>query len=449
MPKILILADDLTGANDTGAAIRALGHEVYTVVHHESNQEHLESYYCVSVNLDSRNLSAAQAAEIVHQATNRFADKQIQLYAKRIDSTLRGNLVSECDALLEELGSAYIMAITPAFPNAGRTYYDDTVFVNGIPLLETVAAKDPKSPATSNSPAEIFKARSQFGVGRIPLEALQGPEIELIHLLNLQIQNGNRNIIFEAKSNEDLQRIAAALLKLETPFCVADSGPLTAAVAKFWESGTYAERDDVLAVVGSVNEVTKEQIKYLLADKAVCAAVLDVEQLLTSPDNREHAIQQAIDTLLRPTGGAKSKRLLMLSSVMSEKRVSLKAYSERDNKDEEKLSRRINHALAQAAYRVCLKERGIGGLFICGGDITVAVCEVFGASGMRVLDEVIPLAVCGELMAENGTPYLVITKGGMVGRTDSVAVCMDDLREKLQKRGRKDGKETDYCSSNG
>ena len=103
MNKILILADDLTGANDTGAAISGFGWNTMSVVDADTVPGDLEDYSCISVNLDSRGLKPQKAYEMTARAARTFGGPHIGLYSKRIDSTLRGNLGAECDALLDVL----------------------------------------------------------------------------------------------------------------------------------------------------------------------------------------------------------------------------------------------------------------------------------------------------------------------------------------------------------
>ena len=121
MNKILILADDLTGANDTGAAIGRFGWNTVSIVNAGQRPLNLEDYSCISVNLDSRSLKPEEAYEMTADTARDLRTLKIGLYSKRIDSTLRGNLGAESDALLdvltEEEKKDWAALIVPAFPH--------------------------------------------------------------------------------------------------------------------------------------------------------------------------------------------------------------------------------------------------------------------------------------------------------------------------------------------
>ena len=60
--------------------------------------------------------------------------------------TLRGNLGSETDAMLDCLGSDFIAVSAPCFPSSGRTLVGGYLLVDGLPLHKTNIAIDPKTP---------------------------------------------------------------------------------------------------------------------------------------------------------------------------------------------------------------------------------------------------------------------------------------------------------------
>ncbi|MDE6168597.1 MAG: four-carbon acid sugar kinase family protein, partial [Acetatifactor sp.] len=138
MSRILIVADDLTGANDTGVRFAKCGAKVFTVLDKEHvNWEKAGDCDCITLSTDSRGLPPREAYERVHRAVRKFSGRETILYSKRIDSTLRGNLGAETDAMLDALADDRMAVVVPAFPEAGRTYVGGHLLVCGVPLFRT------------------------------------------------------------------------------------------------------------------------------------------------------------------------------------------------------------------------------------------------------------------------------------------------------------------------
>ena len=287
MPQILILADDMTGANDTGCAIHELGIDVCSVNDLSLPAPLAENFQCLSVNLNSRSLPPKDAAQAVNQAATRFSSPDTILYSKRIDSTLRGNLGSECTALLDWLDNGASCIVVPSFPTAGRVYQNGIVSVHGIPLNQTAAAQDPEHPICTSSPAQIFQMQTDLSLRAIPLDTVRSPSSLLSQIKSCYEQHV-RIILIEAVTLSDLDQIAEAVIKSEIAFVCVDPGPFTASVAKhltFYQASSppalpTPRGHKTLLVIGSVNAVTRQQASYRSAHRAMTPVLLDVEQLL-------------------------------------------------------------------------------------------------------------------------------------------------------------------------
>jgi uncharacterized protein YgbK (DUF1537 family) len=91
----------------------------------------------------------------------------------------------------------------------------------------------------------------------------------------------------------------------------------------------------------------------------------------------------------------------------------------------------INTAVAEITYRVISSGKGFRGMYTCGGDITVAVCDRLKNIGLKLLGEVLPLASYGEIIGGEFPGLKIVTKGGMVGEADAIVACVRYLKEKL------------------
>ena len=151
MTQVLALADDLTGALEVGAKFAAEG--IASVITTDASLECTAPVLVIDT--ETRHLppelAAAQITRVLEQAHKRG----VRLIYKKTDSTLRGNIAAELEALGAFYGTRVVYA--PAYPAMGRTVTDGRLYVNGVPLEQTSFAQDPLNPITdSRVPAGIF-----------------------------------------------------------------------------------------------------------------------------------------------------------------------------------------------------------------------------------------------------------------------------------------------------
>jgi uncharacterized protein YgbK (DUF1537 family) len=117
--------------------------------------------------------------------------------------------------------------------------------------------------------------------------------------------------------------------------------------------------------------------------------------------------------------------------IYPEKRVAFEDYAARYGCTFDDLSRKINDGFAEIAWQILHQEPDFRALYTCGGDITVAVCKRIKSPGLKLLDEVLPLAAYGEVTGGDFTGLKVISKGGMVGEPNAIVLCTNYLKEVL------------------
>lgn len=168
MPQCVVIADDLTGANATGVLLKKMNYKAYTVMNAERIElSTLSDCDCVLYPTDSRGVDAQIAYNRVHNVCNLLKNDEVKVYAKRIDSTLRGNLGSETDAMLDCLGEDYVAIVAPCFPSSGRIVIGGYMLVDGIPLHKTNIAIDPKTPVKVSEVEVLFREQSKYQVSSI------------------------------------------------------------------------------------------------------------------------------------------------------------------------------------------------------------------------------------------------------------------------------------------
>jgi len=216
-----IIADDLTGAGDTGIQYQKAGHRVYVSL----NAKHIDipdDADVIIINSDSRYLSPKEAYECVSTTAITCKAKGITQFYKKIDSTLRGNIKEEIDGLLDALDFSAAI-ISPSAPDINRTVKRGYCFIGDVMIHNSESGKDLLNPVSSSYIPDHFLSN---GINRsvvLSVEELNKPFYELKKIIEHLIASGIRYIICDAESKNDLASISE-LRNMEDLLLVGSSG---------------------------------------------------------------------------------------------------------------------------------------------------------------------------------------------------------------------------------
>ena len=211
--RLGIIADDLTGAADTGIQFAKRSFRTTLL---PFSLESIGPLCClheaqiVALNTDTRGMQAELAYDTVRNAAALLMQTlHPQSVYKKIDSTLRGNVGAEIKAVLDATGSK-IAILAPAFPAYNRTTKEGIHFVDGQPLSRTEAASDPVSPVDESHIPTLIRAQTGLKVGHIGLKEVRRGPVSLQHSIAQHIGAGEKIIVFDAVTDDDLGNIAEA-----------------------------------------------------------------------------------------------------------------------------------------------------------------------------------------------------------------------------------------------
>lgn len=432
MPKCVVIADDLTGANATGVLLKKMDYSAYTVM----NAERLEltsakDCDCLLYPTDSRGVDADVAYNRVYNVCGLLKSDEVKLYSDRIDSTLRGNIGSEADAMLDCLGEDYVAVVAPCFPSSGRIVIGGYMLVNGRPLHKTDIAIDPKTPVTVSEVAALFRQQSKYRVSSILMKDLMHGKHYLADLMVKCVQGGSRILVTDCVTQEDLDLIADAVITSKLKIVAVDPGVFTATLArKLIVPSKKPEKSRILAVVGSVNPNTRLQMEQLWLSQRTHNVFVNTKTLLEGEEDWKREVGRVTDAILAEAD-KNSVCTVTGDGIYPENRIDFKPYMEKHRCSMDDVTDRINSAFAEITYRIFKAEPTFKGLYTSGGDVTVAVCERFKTAGLCLIDEVLPLAAYGQFLKGEFDGVHIITKGGSQGAEDAINRCITYLKEKL------------------
>ena len=391
MNRYLIVADDFTGANDTGVQMkrRGLPTTVIFAGHPVPGGEG-----SVVIDTESRGLTGQEAGAVTAGALQGVDLDGFRCVIKKVDSTLRGNVAEEILAVDRAYGSELVV-FAPALPALGRTTEGGVHMLKGVPLCQTELAKDPKKPVREDNLKKILERVYDEPVTHVGLEDIRAGKIDL---------TGGRVFTFDAALDGDLR--AVILAAMATGKKVLWVG--TAAIA---DSLMELERKThpALGVVASVSSVTRGQ---------------PVHDLLAGRDTPAPYVEKTVESLL-----AGKDTILLSSSSYDRDQLAL---SEEEGKKKGMVTSQVSEyvqALMGAMTVEILQKAPVSGVFLTGGDTAMGVLGTAKADGSEILAEILVGIPMLKVVGGSLDGVKVVTKAGAFGQEDAILFAMRKLKE--------------------
>jgi len=377
---VALIADDLTGACDAGALFAGRG-RVSVIVGAGAVDPARD---VVALDTESRAVSPVEARHRMRAVARRLGARlHTGLLFKKIDSTLRGPVGGEVEALQDASGRRTVL-VCPAFPEQGRTVVDGLLRIDGTLAHATSVGLDPAYPGATSDVAEILRRGARRAIRHLPLGCVRGGRE---HLLTTLARAGVGILSADAETDADLDALAAAATSPDV--VLAGSAGLARAVAA--QLGREGPRVALpggrawLIVAGSLHPATRAQLRTLEAAGVAGVAV---------DEGREPDLA-AVAWALR--GG----RPAFLTTV------------ERAAGTPSARSRAAT-ALAEAAARL-LAQSPPSLVAVTGGDTAYALLMALGADHLELSGSPASGLALADLVVDGAPPLAVLTKAGGFG----------------------------------
>ncbi|MGI9862116.1 four-carbon acid sugar kinase family protein [Moorella naiadis] len=436
MEQIAIIADDLTGANDTGAQFCQHGFKTMVIIDVDTVADTLNlggnNKDVWAINADTRHLTAREAYQRVYDLTEILKRAGIGHIYKKIDSTLRGHPGAELEAVMDAW-EADLALVVPAFPANRRVVREGYLVIEEeqeVAATGMPAAGEEKTPIC-HIPA-VLQQEMQRRVGQVNLTAVRQGIMALARTLE-SAKKENQVLVLDAVDNNDLQVIGQAIKLLPRGVVLAGAAGMAAHLTAAWDlkaiyqvSGVEPwasfsftcpsnlkarqvpsdEAGKILLIAGSRNPVTADQVQRLAAIYCCRLVEVDTEAIIAGNAKAE------TERVLKAVAQAATKKDLLIVAVNSLFRQSPM------NNGNGSAGAAIAATLGIITSKL-LANKEIKSLVVTGGDTAVHVCRTLGARGINLVAELLPGIPLGYLEGGRAGGLPIVTKAGGFGPPDA------------------------------
>lgn len=432
---MLIIADDLTGALDTGVQFSKKGIRVKTICHPgDVDLISQKTFPVVVINSDSRHCTPEEAYRRVKAICQKGDAEGYDYFYKKTDSALRGNIGAELSAAMDGINASRACFV-PAFPDAGRVTRGGIHSWNGVPIHQTAFGSDRLNPVVTSNVAELIH--------------LQTDRKTLVHELEPESSDDGQNAdavkpedslreedagsgrpgggaqaegihIYDAVTNQDLRKIAAGIdtsafrimagcagfagflpdfLKLETGY-----------------TGNCAEYKGMLVLSGSIHPVSIGQIDYA-KKKGMPECRIEAKLRLS---REPVGALPGKETISQWEEALKKAPFALILDSLDAKEGETAEYAAKQGMEPGQIHQVISRNMADiaAAFLEKLDKKPL--LFVIGGDTLAAVIKRLGCREIIPMKELDEGTVYSEGVCEGGSVLPLITKSGGFGGEDTI-----------------------------
>ena len=447
MIQLGTVADDLTGATTAAAMFARSG--ISAIAYRDldaAEKTGPADADAVLLSTGSRAMKPEDAYKTVSRACTLLRDWGATRFQKRIDTTLRGGIGSEIDAMLDVLGDDCLAVVVPSMPQNHRIVVGGYSLIDGNLLARTEVRNDVRTPVHESFIPRLLSGQTRRPVEQMTAECLpEGSKGIAKRLKNLYNQ-GVRVVVADAVSMDDIRLIAAACLQLDLPLLSVDPGPFTACLM----SGACMEKSKiavppaeskgtVLVAVGSTTVYSRRQIEELCADPRTGRVVVHPDRFLKGDAERGAEVARAAAEAAAMLNREPALRAIVLDAATEASRFGAAEEQQRDDARAVSGQDPVVDALGRS-LKIILSAREnisrVSGLYVTGGDTMAAILAQLDVDCVRVHDYIVPQVDLCRVIGGRLDGMLVASKGGLVG-DEKIAllivkkILQEAAREKL------------------
>ncbi len=413
MIKLLVIADDFTGAMDTGVQFKAKGSliQIASAKWIDSLLKSDRDLQVLIVDAETRHMTAQDAYQTVYQIVQSAVKAGVPCIYKKTDSGLRGNIGSELTAALNASGNKQLHFI-PAFPLINRITVNGVHYINGEPVAQSVFGKDPFEPVHSSQVKEIIRSQSSVHT----------------HLMGSTVPDilPQGILVYDSATDENLKQIAQTLKRRGELNLLAGCAGFASVLPDLLDLDRLEPQfppvpQKLLVICGSINPITLRQLDEVQQAGALRIQLTPEQKLddswLTSPNG----LQVTSEWMAQ----LKDAPLAIVEGNQTEEGDATQRCAARMGMDLEQVRAQISRTMGGVLER--LLSLGLDAtILVTGGDTLLAFLQRVGQDKLIPLGELAPGVVLSQIEYRR-KKYAILSKSGGFG-SDRLLL---DLKEKL------------------
>lgn len=405
MIELLIIADDLTGAIDTGVQLAKQGISTSVIIEPQLNVKQTISANDAQVlvfNTESRHINPKEAAQRIKKVVSCSKTAGIKRFYKKTDSTMRGNIGSELEAFLIETGKRSVPFI-PAHPKLKRFTRNGFHFLENELLHETAFGHDPLEPIKTSYIPELLHQQTA-----IPLHLIDTHKFQ-------DIPEEPGIIVFDCDSEKDLKKIGKLLFSHELDSAISGSAAMAELLPDLLKlkpkaSDRIVPKNPSIIINGSLNKISFEQVNYA-GDYGI--NVVTIPEELFAETNLENN-QQLNDLIAQIRNKIHRGQSVILNSTHLDNLENSTRQMNTKTNNHGMVSRQIGLIVAKILSSVHIKA-----MVVIGGDTLMGIMKAIGCKSIAPKSEILS-GVALSLACKNDEIIQVITKPGGYGEKDVI-----------------------------
>jgi uncharacterized protein YgbK (DUF1537 family) len=409
MNRMIILADDLTGANDTAIQFVNRGLSAVVITRTERfNPDLYKDYDVIAVSTNSRGMSSVDAYNTVRKTIQKWKSGGSCFFYKKIDSVLRGNPGEELAAVIDELGIPLVV-VAPSFP-ANQSILEHGRLSSGTGIVNAV---------------QVLSKGINRKVESIPLEEIRRGEKNTINYIMDHHAGGTTVFVADAVIDADLEMIYRFSMRLGKPLVLAGAAAFASHIAadmenvtgrSSWQADLVSLRSSgsALVIAGTRQGETVAQITTLSRILSIPIIRFKVDYVIEG--KTKEAIIKSFDEVAQQM---RQKQNICIVAVESMFKSTIPLGDVARHAETETTGNAIAEALGILTKK--LLEAFEFSVMICtGGDTSLGVCSSLEITSIQPVVEICPGIPLGKIIAGPHEGRYIITKSGRFGDTGSL-----------------------------
>lgn len=391
---VRLIADDLTGAADAGAALMRAGHRARIVLTPDDPSWSDTGATVVIIDSDTREADAPAAVAALRCIAAKLPRNSCVF--KKIDSSLRGNIPQEVAGLRAAIGNPPVI-FSAAFPQGERYTRNGVQYIGDVPLhhsrIWANAAVDP--------PRSTEQVMADLASAVVPLNVVRAAAGNLAARLEYLDANHCAVALCDAETDQDLDAIVEAALRSHRRVMWVGAAGLAAAVGRALYRGAPTivrgrhegkRVTGFLAIIGSHSDIARRQA-YRLIESGAQMIELSSEDLALGDPLVLETLQRAVCDQ-----ASKSSTVVIVAGRVEGENASI-----------------IGRAFAQVTTPA-IPEAGL--LILSGGATARKALNGCGIRSLELLRELEPGVVLSQ--PDRFPDMLVVTKSGSFGDDETL-----------------------------